>query len=68
MGISTNGALISPFKNKDMKNEITKGTKLQSINNKNLVVIFKSYVGTNKTEFRTIDDFQFRLDEFIIID
>lgn len=52
----------------NMKNEITKGTKLQSINNKNLVVIFKSYVGTNKTEFRTVDDFQFRLDEFIVID
>lgn len=51
-----------------MKNELTKGTKLQSINNKNLVVIFKSYVGTNQTQFRTMDDFQFRLDEFIIID
>ena len=51
-----------------MKNELTNGTKLKSINNKNLIVIFKSYVGTNKTEFRTIDDFQFRVDEFIIID
>jgi hypothetical protein len=51
-----------------MKHKLVKGTKLVSKTNKGLIVIFKSFVGSKNIEFRTIDDFQFRINEFEIID
>lgn len=47
--------------------EIQKGTILISKKIKGLQVAFKSWVGTKNTEFRTMDDFQFRIEEFTIL-
>jgi hypothetical protein len=51
-------------KQKEMKNELKLGDKL--INTKyGYEVIFKSLVQNNKLQFRTMDDFQLNINEFV---